>query len=68
MTAPGFRSLLASYEPRAVSAGDLVDLQAVHDGLRPARAMTIPSRVVHLPVAFDDSQTRAAWSRFGGNY
>jgi len=64
-TAPGFRSLLVSYEPKAVSACDLVDhLQAVHDGLRPERAMTIASRIVHLPVAFDDSQTRAAVERY----
>src|SRR5262249_33318381 len=39
-------------------------LQAVHDALDPERGITIPSRVVHLPVAFDDTQTRAAVERY----
>ena len=26
--------------------------------------MTIPSRLVHLPIAFDDSQTQAAVERY----
>jgi allophanate hydrolase subunit 1 len=67
-TAPGFRSLLVSYDPTTLPAGALVDhLQAVHDRLRPERAMTIPSRIVHLPVAFDDSQTRAAVERYANS-
>jgi allophanate hydrolase subunit 1 len=36
----------------------------VHDGLDPGRGITIPSRVVHLPIAFDDSETRAAVERY----
>ncbi len=64
-TAPGFRSMLVSYDPFTLSAADLLDhLQAVHDALDPERGITIPSRVVHLPIAFDDSQTRAAVERY----
>ena len=56
-TAPGFRSMLVSYDPARISTADLVDhLQDVHDELRPERGITISSRLVHLPVAFDDSQ------------
>src|SRR5437764_3757409 len=37
-TAPGFRSMLVSYDPLLISAGDLVEhLQGLHDELRPER-------------------------------
>jgi urea carboxylase len=64
-TAPGFRSMLVSYDPYAISSAELVEhLQAVHDALDPERGIMIPSRVLHLPVAFDDSQTKAAVERY----
>src|SRR5581483_9117713 len=64
-TAPGFRSMLVSYDPRELSTAELVrHLQQVHEGLESERSMIIPSRVVHLPLAFDDSQTRAAVERY----
>src|SRR5204862_6335017 len=64
-TAPGFRSMLISYDPALISTEDLVDhLQALHDQLRPERGITISSRLVHMPVAFDDSQSRAAVERY----
>jgi len=64
-TAPGFRSLLASYDPLTLPVGDLVDhLRAVYDDL-PARAgIEIPSRLIKLPIAFSDTQTRAAVQRY----
>jgi allophanate hydrolase subunit 1 len=64
-TAPGFRSMLVTYEPVAISAAGLVDhLEAVHDGLESERGVTIPSRVIHMPIAFDDAETRAAVERY----
>jgi len=64
-TAPGFRSMLVSYDPAVISTADLVDhLQSLHDELRPERGITISSRLVHMPVAFDDSQSRAAVERY----
>jgi KipI family sensor histidine kinase inhibitor len=64
-TAPGFRSMLVSYDPFVLSSAELLDhLQTVHDALDPERGITIPSRVVHLPIAFDDSETRAAVERY----
>ena len=64
-TAPGFRSILVSYDPQLLSTGDLVGhLDAVHDGLESESEMSIASRVVHLPVAFDDSETRRAVERY----
>lgn len=64
-TAPGFRSILVSYDPLELSTNDLLDhLQAVHDELEAERGIEIGSRLVHLPVAFDDSQTRQAVQRY----
>jgi allophanate hydrolase subunit 1 len=64
-TAPGFRSILVSYDPNALSKDALVDhLQTVHEDLKAEREIEIPSRLVHLPVAFDDSQTRQAVQRY----
>lgn len=64
-TAPGFRSMLVSYDPFVLSSAAMLDhLQAVHEALDPARGISIPSRIVHLPIAFDDSQTRAAVERY----
>jgi allophanate hydrolase subunit 1 len=64
-TAPGFRSILVTYEPSVISAATLLaHLQRVHGGLESERGIEIPSRIVHLPLAFDDSQTRAAVERY----
>lgn len=64
-TAPGFRSILVTYDPLRLSTADLVaHLDAVHGDIEEERGIEIPSRVVHLPLAFDDSQTRQAVQRY----
>jgi allophanate hydrolase subunit 1 len=64
-TAPGFRSILVMYDPQALAATELVDhLRHVHDSLQDEHGMTIPSRVVHMPIAFDDSTSREAVERY----
>jgi urea carboxylase len=64
-TAPGFRSLLASYDPLTLPVGDLVDhLRAVYDDLPAREGIEIPSRLIKLPIAFSDTQTRAAVQRY----
>lgn len=64
-SAPGFRSLLVTYDPRLAKPAELLKaLDAVHEEIDPSAGMTIPSRVVHLPLAFDDEQTRAAIARY----
>ena len=64
-TAPGFRSMLLTYDPRAISAHDFVEQVAGVQAALPAeREMELPSRVIQLPIAFDDSQTRAAVERY----
>jgi urea carboxylase len=64
-TAPGFRSILVMYEPFALSTSELVEhLDRVHDSLQGEHGMTIPSRVVHMPIAFDDSSSRDGVARY----
>lgn len=64
-TAPGFRSILVTFDPTRVSEPAVVEhLRALYDALESEEEMTIPSRLVHLPVAFDDSQSRAAVERY----
>jgi urea carboxylase len=64
-TAPGFRSLMAMYDPLQLPARDLVDhLAAVYDDLPAQAGIEIPSRLIQLPIAFSDTQTRAAVERY----
>jgi len=64
-TAPGFRSMLVTYDPRETSAHDLVeDIARVQAALPQERDIEIPSRLIRLPIAFDDSQSRAAVERY----
>jgi urea carboxylase len=64
-TAPGFRSILVVYDPMVLSPANLVEhLHGVHDVLRTEAGMTIPSRLVHMPLAFDDSASRQAVERY----
>jgi allophanate hydrolase subunit 1 len=62
-TSPGFRSILLSYEPARLPTAELIEhLERIHDGLE--AAIEIPSRLVNLPVAFDDSASRQAVQRY----
>jgi allophanate hydrolase subunit 1 len=64
-TAPGFRSILVTYDPLELAVADLVQhLHGVHDGIQSEHGIEIPSRLVHLPLAFDDSQTQQAVQRY----
>ena len=64
-TAPGFRSMLVSYDPLRVPTPELVaHLAAVHESLPAEREIEIPSRIIELPIAFDDSQSTAAVERY----
>lgn len=64
-TAPGFRSILVTYDPTAVAVDELVEkLRDLHEVLADEREMSIPSRLFHLPVAFDDSTSGQAVQRY----
>jgi urea carboxylase len=63
--APGFRSILISYDSVRLSTEALVGhLHSVYDDLPANREMAITSRLIQLPIAFDDSESRKAVGRY----
>jgi urea carboxylase len=62
---PGVRSLQLHYEPRQLPVGRLLELleQAEAELLDLSEA-EMPSRIVHLPLAWDDSQTQLATRKY----
>lgn len=64
-TGPGLRSNLIRYDPALLEPGRLIDvLNAVEDEVPAGGGLKIPSRVIHLPIAFDDSKSREAVERY----
>jgi urea carboxylase len=64
-TAPGFRSILVSYDSLQLGTEDLVGhLRQAYDALPEEGEMEIASRLIKLPLAFDDSKSRAAVDRY----
>ena len=63
--APGIRSLQVRYDPRSIPLGELlttvIDAEAA---LPPLGGIEIASRIVHLPLAWNDSQTQIAIERY----
>jgi urea carboxylase len=63
--APGIRSLQVRYDPKIVPLPDLLDaVVAAENALPPLDRIEIPSRIVHLPLAWNDSQTQLAIERY----
>lgn len=62
---PGVRSLQVRFDSRVISQRTLVEIiAAADDGLRDIRTMQVPSRVVYLPMAYEDSATLDAVARY----
>ncbi len=62
---PGIRSLQVHYDPHRVSRDQLLKLTAeLSANLRSVDNLTIPSRIVHLPLSWDDPATRLAIERY----
>src|SRR5690606_13173771 len=58
---PGIRSLQIPYESRVLSEARLLDaLASAERELPPVDDVVVPTRVVHLPLSWDDPQTRLA--------
>lgn len=63
--APGFRSILVNYDPGVVPRARLIDdLQQLHHDVPSVSSLLIPSRMITLPIAFDDSASRDAVRRY----
>ena len=65
-TSPGVRSLMIEYDPDVLHLKDLLKLvgQAETELQSQARGSQLPSRVIHLPIAFDDSSTNEAIQKY----
>lgn len=62
---PGIRSLQIHFDPARLPRTRLLDeLAEAEAALPPVDDMVVPSRIVHLPLAWDDTQTRAAIEKY----
>jgi urea carboxylase len=62
---PGIRSLLIQYDSRRLTLDRLLDrLKRVEQELPREDDVTVPTRVVHLPLSWDDPATRLAIERY----
>jgi len=62
---PGIRSLQVHYESRILPLSRLLDVLTAAERELPALdALEVPTRIVHLPLAWNDSQTRLAIDKY----
>jgi urea carboxylase len=62
---PGIRSLQIHYDPARLSRTDLIaQLQRIEAALPPAGAVKVPSRIVHLPLSWNDPQAELAMRKY----
>jgi urea carboxylase len=62
---PGIRSLQLHYDARKVSQASLVELLRKGERELPSiEDMEVPSRIVHLPLSWDDASTRLAIEKY----
>jgi len=62
---PGVRTLQVHFDPRMVSlSGVLEAVSALEDRLPPPDQLEVPSRVIHLPLSWDDPATHEATARY----
>lgn len=62
---PGIRSLQVHFDPRTTSTAEVAEAVLAAEALLPATAdLRVPSRTVHLPLAWDDPSTREAIRRY----
>lgn len=62
---PGVRSLQIRYEPKLIQQSELVEkLISINHYLPDVRTLSVPSRVLRLPMAFEDSATLDAVAKY----
>ena len=62
---PGIRSLQVHYDGRVLPLRELMDvLLAAESQLPPVGDMEVPTRIVHLPLSWDDPATRLAIEKY----
>lgn len=62
---PGIRSLQVHYDPAATKTSKVLSwLTNVNEALPKLEDITVPSRIVHLPLAWDDPSTQQAIQKY----
>ncbi|HVZ89057.1 MAG TPA: urea carboxylase [Polyangia bacterium] len=62
---PGIRSLQIHYDDAALPRERILDLlQEIEAGLPPTDEIEVPSRIVHLPLSWDDAATQLAIQKY----
>lgn len=62
---PGIRSLQVHYDSRTLALASLLDeLARMEDQMDDIDAIEVPSRVVHMPLSWDDAATRLAIEKY----
>ncbi|CDF85526.1 Urea amidolyase [Pseudomonas knackmussii B13] len=62
---PGIRSLQVHYQPEALPLAKLLETVAgLWDGVCAARDLKVPSRIVHLPLSWDDPACQLAIEKY----
>ena len=62
---PGIRSLQVHYDNDRISEGKLLDaLEAIERGLPAPESVSVPSRIVHLPLSWNDEQAELAMRKY----
>ncbi len=62
---PGIRSLQVHFDPNLLERERLLDLLVMtEDGIPPLDDMVVPSRIVHLPLAWNDAQIQVAIQKY----
>jgi len=62
---PGIRSLQLHYDSRTLRLASLVErLRELEAGLAGVEDLSVPARVVHLPLSWDDPSTRLAIEKY----
>lgn len=62
---PGVRSLMVEYEPDILPLTTLLKaVEHAEKDLGNSRNLHLPSRVIHLPIAFDESSTKSAIEKY----
>lgn len=60
-TVPSLRANLIHFDPTVISAAQLIDkIKEAEDSVKGMDDMVIDSRIITLPIAFEDSQTKKA--------
>lgn len=62
---PGIRSLQIHFDLNQISPREMAEkVEEINHGLKELNDITVPSRIIHLPLSWDDPQTQLAAKRY----